>query len=459
MVDGILSEIGLTDEELNKRLKQQAGIDITEPNIAAELQGEISLLQAEQPNQAIASNIQPQQAISTPTVQTTTQPQQSTQSLIDNLVRQQLLQTTQPQQGPQTQQPVTPSAPIGGRSRTTGALAGISQALAGIGASIAGRDPTKAITATRKIQQEQDLIDPNSKISRTAQENLKRIREANPSQFGFLTDEVIKGISASDQNLILSPLKLLNSLKSKQPSVAEALRTAIAAENLKAREKQLDIFESEAARREKGQAFRISDTFFKRNEKFINTFNKDKIVQDSRAALAKVGVAKEVISSGNLLARSVASRLLSRLSGEVGVMTDADVRAFEFSSKAGVENWIKSKLQQFVKGTLSRKERETMLGLIDRMGRRHRENIREQADVFVKQRSGFTGQNQESLFNLLVPIGTTISEDSLQTERKFVLEGDSEPTKQQSTQPIKQAPKSPGSLQDFIKKNKFEVVQ
>lgn len=416
-------------------------------HIDQELEDQFTMLQSED---EVFASLRAQPITPQPITPAAVQPQPTTQSLINDLVKKQLLAATQPVQ-PVQLQPALPSTPVTGTQRTTGFLAGLSQALSGVGATIAGRDPTRAIAATRKIQQEQDLLDPKSKISRAAQENIRRIRDANPDQFGFLTDDVIKAIPAGEQNLILDPSKLLNRFKTRQPSIEAILRTSIAAQSLNLREKDLDLKEIRETRLEENQVFRIGDELFKRSERFVKSFNKDKVVQDSRGALAKVGVALEIINSGNLLARSVATRLLSRLAGEVGVMTDEDVKAFGFSTKAGLKNFILSQVQQFSKGILSKKEREVMSDLVTRMARRHRENIREQANLFVAQRIGFTGQQKSILFNILVPLGTSISEDALQRERKFILEGDKQPSKESLIEPIKQGPQKPLSLQEALK--------
>lgn len=449
MVTGILSELGLSDEELNKRLLGSTGIDFAQPNVTAEINKEISLIQGEE--QALPATPVAQALPQIPTQQPQ-QPQQTTQSLIDSLVKQQLLAAAQPLQPAQAvqPQPSLPPVPITGTQRTTGVLAGISQALAGVGASIAGRDPTGAIAATRKIQQEQDLLDPNSKVSRAAQENLRRIRDANPSQFGFLTDDVIKAIPAGEQNLILDPSKLFNSLKTRQPSLAEVLRTSISAQSLGLREKDLDLKEIRETRLEKNQVFKISDELFKRSERFVKDFNKDKIVQNSRDNIAKAAVATEIINSDNLLGRAVITRLLARMAGEVGVMTDADVNSFELRMKSGIESWLKTTAQSFLKGRLSQREKDIMNDLVNRLARRNRENIRNQAGFFVGQRVNFSNQEKSILFNILVPQGTTIGDDILQSVRKGIIEGGKEPSFK-TIPPAKEAPQKPLSLQDALK--------
>lgn len=458
MVDGILSQLGLTDEELNERLRQAVGTDFSDPTIANPLSEQIQFIAGEQqalpalPVAPIATAPQPTPAV---------QPQTSA-NLLDIGVNRILQNAVNPlpQQQP-TQAPPKPSVPITGTQRTTGFLAGLSQALSGVGASIAGRDPTRAITATRKIQQEQDLIDPNSKLSRTAQENIRRIRDAQPEQFGFLTDDVIKGISAANQNLILSPLKLLKALSNKTPSLAEALKVGISLKNAKEKARANDIRVDNNIKLDRQRVFRMGNTVFQRDNQFIKDFRADKTVQSSREALVLTNIVKDLVKSGNVLARGAVSRLIGKRFNGAGVMTDRDVQDFElqFNIKAGIDSFYRSSIQAMSKGTLSEREQGIFIDLLNRMQSAAFRNITEQADLFSRQRSGFTAEDSERLRNILVPLNTVIDEDAFLKQKKFFLEGGKEPSKKETIKPVREALEIPTSVEDFIKNNTFEVVE
>jgi len=102
-------------------------------------------------------------------------------------------------------------------------------------------------------------------------------------------------------------------------------------------------------------------------------FLADPQVKKARAGIDAIQTARDVINSGNPLALSVATRLLARIAGEVGVMTDKDVAAFG-GSKA-ITDRISALAKEISVGRITENNVGFMTEIIDVMELRHNENI------------------------------------------------------------------------------------
>lgn len=169
---------------------------------------------------------------------------------------------------------------------------------------------------------------------------------------------------------------------------------------------KLKFLQSEQERKEgqfkRSQSFRESKETVRKFEKIAKDFTSDKVVSNLRSRIQEVTAGRQLIEEAkeNPIAASALPRTLARLSGEVGVLTDQDVKAFG-GSKA-----IKDRLEQTAKelttGLLSDTNREYMASLLEAMDKAAKSNLENQATSFAGRGAKTIDADPEELKSYLI---------------------------------------------------------
>jgi hypothetical protein len=153
--------------------------------------------------------------------------------------------------------------------------------------------------------------------------------------------------------------------------------------SLDIREKGQKVKEEAEKRRNKQFEFKVGETDKTRATKVVDEFNKDKITRAVTDGLLAADKADRILKTGGKLAPSVMGRLLARMAGEVGVMTDKDVEAFRGSSK-----WIDSMDRFFIRGItgkLTDEDKTSMKEIIADMKAINQKHLQRRATVIATQ--------------------------------------------------------------------------
>jgi len=208
------------------------------------------------------------------------------------------------------------------------------------------------------------------------------------------TDSLLKGVQQFDESQQKLDLAKRKAAREEQPQEMTPYQREYL-DNMRA---QTDLKKKGEQRRDKTLdfqrekfGFQVTDNFKKKRKNIIDTFNKDKIVLESRTALSNIGAVRKLITSGSLLAEPAAKRALAKLSGEVGRLTEEDVNAF-------ADPQIVAKIKNiFLRGAgakgMSEHTKQVFLSTIAAMEKKRKEEIRK---VATKQSAQYEAAN---LFN------------------------------------------------------------
>lgn len=147
--------------------------------------------------------------------------------------------------------------------------------------------------------------------------------------------------------------------------------------------------------------FKANETEAKRMEKIVSDFNSDPIMRDSKKAIIAADKAETIIKKGGKLAPAVMGRLLARMAGEVGVMTDQDVAAFK-----GSPQWTDSLQRWFnrgISGKLTKTDKQEMLKMVNNLRTVERSAIAGYADTLAKQYSNASGLSRKRIMSSILP--------------------------------------------------------
>ena len=101
------------------------------------------------------------------------------------------------------------------------------------------------------------------------------------------------------------------------------------------------------------------------------------------------------------MAPAVMGRLLARMAGEVGAMTDKDVESFRGSS--AWSDSLERFFQRGITGKLTETDKKEMLTMIDNLSKIETQAISGYADYMARQASKASGVDKDDIYNTLMP--------------------------------------------------------
>lgn len=138
-----------------------------------------------------------------------------------------------------------------------------------------------------------------------------------------------------------------------------------------------------------------------RKQKIIKNFNDNKQMNAARDSMVAADKAMTILKGNGKLAPSVMGRLLARMAGEVGVMTDQDVAAFRGSAA-----WTDSLERWFVRGTqgkLTAEDKVEMQKMAKELRAASAESIEGWADTQALQSAEYAGLSKDYIRNMILP--------------------------------------------------------
>lgn len=187
-----------------------------------------------------------------------------------------------------------------------------------------------------------------------------------------------------DLDALKGKLNLLKSIKSGKLSEKDKFYMDIAKKNYKLGLDRLEHQKEQEDRRLKKFKFDVGEKGKDRAEKVVNEFNKDATTKDIVKGLVAADKADEVIERGGKLAPSVMGRLLARLAGEVGVMTDKDVEAFRGSQKY-TDALNRYFTRTMISGKLTEDDKKTMKQMVKNLRDVNQQHLQKRATVIGTQ--------------------------------------------------------------------------
>jgi hypothetical protein len=152
-------------------------------------------------------------------------------------------------------------------------------------------------------------------------------------------------------------------------------------------------------------------------EKLQQNYNKDKVVANANEGISAADMAASLLDSDTPIADAAIKRQLSRLSGEVGVMTDKDVSDF------GGSQALQARLAQSIKtmndGRLTKENKQFMRQVISVMRKRREEQLKERAEFYSKQGSKRLGVPVEEVMGNILPGYDTIGSPGMVKVREI----------------------------------------
>jgi hypothetical protein len=141
-----------------------------------------------------------------------------------------------------------------------------------------------------------------------------------------------------------------------------------------------------------------------RSQKVVDTFNSDGVVKDVTKEFLAADKADRILEKGGKMAPAVMGRLLARMSGEVGVMTDKDVEAFKGSSA-----WTDAIQRFFERGTsgnLTTEDKALMKNIVGQMRSASYEHYIKRAGIISGQFAAINNVSPDQMMVYLEPAVT-----------------------------------------------------
>lgn len=162
----------------------------------------------------------------------------------------------------------------------------------------------------------------------------------------------------------------------------------IAKEKLSLGERSLDLRKAKTGIQQEQFKETMSERQLSETRGVVKNINSDTVVKKTNETiLAAINIQKLAdLSATNPIAKNAVPRFLARASGEVGVMTDRDVSAFQGSE--AILARIDQMKTQWEKGTLTPENQKYMKELATAFERGARANQKQRIDALAKQYSG-----------------------------------------------------------------------
>jgi hypothetical protein len=112
-------------------------------------------------------------------------------------------------------------------------------------------------------------------------------------------------------------------------------------------------------------------------------YNKDKVVQKSEERISAAQSMRELLASKNPISDEAAKRFAARASGEVGAMTDNDIKPF--GGRQSLVGRIQQAAEQAKSGSLTDENRKLLMDLSQKFESSAKAQLHNRLDVYAKQ--------------------------------------------------------------------------
>ena len=267
---------------------------------------------------------------------------------------------------------------------------GLAQAGGQIGAAISGQrfDPS--------------AYKPMQEMAQAPVEDLQRQRASQLQRMGAEKTAIELGQMASAADPTSPESKLVTGYMKKK------LGLPIADEmSLSSVQRVLPTLQAGIAREEAGKdrALRQSQMMDERKLKHIqdvqNEFNRDDGVKKAREGIVAAEDVQELLASNNPIADETSKSRLARLAGEVGVLTDNDIKRFA-GSKATRASFAQE-IERMATGKLTPENRKYMLDVANLMKERRQNTLAKYAKEKAGQISTRLGVPAPEAFKYMLP--------------------------------------------------------
>lgn len=145
--------------------------------------------------------------------------------------------------------------------------------------------------------------------------------------------------------------------------------------------------------------------------KLQETFNKDKVAVKALEGINSAEDAEALLDSNTPIGDEAVKRSLARLSGEVGVLTDQDVKAFGGSKSA--QDRLNQSVKQLIDGKLTEENRKYMKTILNVFKNRRSEQLDKQAVKIAQQGSNRLGIDVKEAYEAIRP-GMSLPEEKVE---------------------------------------------
>lgn len=242
-------------------------------------------------------------------------------------------------------------------------------------------------------------VDPNSELSKSTRKMAEK--------FGLQLDASVPAEAAKD---LIDDARQYQQLQETVAARREVARDNAAMRNMMFKERQ-DF--KEMQNREQEAQRRVSNL-----EKTQSNYNKDKLVGKFQEQLSSADDAEALLLSNNPIADEVSKGKIARLSGEVGVLTDQDIK--RFAGSTATLSKAKQAFEQAKSGKLSYENRQLMLSLVRGLKDNADQHLQKRAMDYAKQSAKRLNIPEDEAYEYLRPGSQMPSQ---------------EPKKQQEAQP------------------------
>jgi hypothetical protein len=193
----------------------------------------------------------------------------------------------------------------------------------------------------------------------------------------------------------------------RQEGVKQTGRTSLEAQRQAGREK----LEGMKANTKEGryQVRDLSDS--------VNRYNKDAVVQKAATGLGAAQTAKELLSSGNVVAAEAAKTQIARMSGDVGALSNQDINRYG-GSKALTDK-IDQLWSSASSGKLTAENKALLMDIVATFERNNKRIMEERADYHAEQSSKILGRPKDEIRNLLMPSSAPRDQSGVSKEDKL----------------------------------------
>lgn len=228
-------------------------------------------------------------------------------------------------------------------------------------------------------------VDPNSELSKSTRKMAEK--------FGLQLDSSVPAEAAKE---LMDDARQYQQLQETVAARRDVARDNAAMRNMMFKERQ-DFREMQ--NREQEEQRKINNL-----AKAQDNYNKDKMVGKFLEQLSAADDAEALLLSGNPIGDQASMTKMSRLSGEVGVLTDKDLERFSGSKAAGAR--IRQAVEMAKSGKLTEENRKLMLDLVKGMKSNADIHLQDRALEFAKQSSKRLNISEEEAYDYIRPGAT-----------------------------------------------------
>ncbi len=240
-------------------------------------------------------------------------------------------------------------------------------------------------------------VDPNSELSKATRKMAEK--------FGLQLDASVPAEAAKE---LMDDARQYQQLQETVAARRDVARENAAIRNMMFRERQ-DF--KEMQNREQEAQRRVSNL-----EKTQSNYNKDKLVGKFQEQLSSADDAEALLLSNNPIADEVSKGKIARLSGEVGVLTDQDIK--RFAGSTATLSKAKQAFEQAKSGKLSDENRQLMLSLVRGLKQNADQHLQKRAMEYAKQSSKRLNIDENEAYEYLRPGSAMPTEEPKQLQQE-----------------------------------------